>query len=241
MNINQQILCSVLALMLTLLQRCSSADQNQLETRVASLSQTVVAEGAEVAQTAAAEVVATGASAAQTAAAEGLGSIETRMSEQVGQSGKDFSVDSNLTQTVNVTGNQLDNAIAAIRSDSPLIGLGNDMVRIGKEKGINAYYIAAHAAWESTWGTSSLANDKNNLFGYGAYDSCPYECAWTFETKAECIETVMTKIKEDYLTEGGQFYNGATLRGMNVYYATDENWMNGIASIMNSLAAKVPN
>jgi beta-N-acetylglucosaminidase len=184
--------------------------------------------------------VATGASAAQTAAAEALTNVETRLAEQVGSCPPSFDVDTDLNLTVSVTGEQLDQAIRSIRSDSGLIGLGNDIVRIGGEKSINAYYIAAHAAWESTWGNSALATQKNNLFGYGAYDSCPFECAMSFDSKAESVEIVMTNVKEDYLTEGGQYYNGPNLRGMNVRYATDKNWMNGIASIMNSLAGKVP-
>lgn len=149
-------------------------------------------------------------------------------------------METNLTELANVSGSGLDEAIKAIRSDSPLIGLGQTFVDVGNSQGINAFYIAAHAAWESTWGTSRLAKEKNNLFGYGAYDRCPYECALTFNTKAESVEFVMAKVNADYLTEGGKYYNGPTLRGMNVKYATDQNWKNGIASIMNSLANKVP-
>jgi hypothetical protein len=151
-----------------------------------------------------------------------------------------YTIETNLNGFVNLTGTEVDNAIQSIRSDSPLIGLGQTIVEVSKREGINPFYIVAHAAWESTWGTSRIANDKNNLFGYGAYNSCPYECAWTFKSKAESIETVMPIIKANYLTEGGKYYNGPTLTGMNIKYATDQNWKNGIASIMNSLAVKIP-
>lgn len=219
---------------------CTPQAQSDLSTRAVQLGQTAVAEGAEAAKTAAAEAVATAASAAQTAAAEGLSNMETRLAEETSSCPPEFDVDTDLNKPVSVTGEQLDEAIRAIRSDSGLIGLGNDFVRIGGDKQINAYYIAAHAAWESSWGNSTIAKEKNNLFGYGAYDSCPFECALAFNTKSESIEVVMTNVKRDYLTEGGQYYNGPNLRGMNVRYATDKNWMNGIASIMNSLANKVP-
>lgn len=149
-----------------------------------------------------------------------------------------FTVDTDLNTVVDVTGAQIDRAIRRTRSDSPLIGLGQTFVDVGNDLGINAYYIAAHAAWESSWGTSSLAQDKNNLFGYGAYDHCPYECALSYDSKADCVRSVMNMIKADYLTPDGKYYNGSTLRGMNQNYATDTNWMKGIAQIMNSLVAR---
>lgn len=169
----------------------SLPDENDLQIVAASMAQTAVAEGGEAAQTAA-EAVGTGVSAAETAAAEAA----TRLAELVETPVNNYTAQSNLRVAPSVTGGELDNAIAAIRPDSPLVGLGGDFVRIGREKEINPIYIAAHAAWESTWGTSQIAQDKNNLFDYGTYGSCPYECAWTFETMAEGVELVMTNVDE---------------------------------------------
>ena len=233
------VLLAVISL-LFLSSSCTPQIESELGTRTVELGQTVVAEGADMAKTAAAEAMATVASGAQTAAADGLSEMETRVAQEFASCPPTFGIETDLNVFVPVTGEQLDEAIRAMRSDSGLIGLGNDFVRIGHEKSINPYYIAAHAAWESSWGTSSLTQAKNNLFGYGAYDSCPYECAWSFVTKTESVEIVMTNVKTDYLTEGGRYFEGATLKGMNVHYATDQNWKNGIASIMNSLAQKVP-
>jgi hypothetical protein len=152
-----------------------------------------------------------------------------------------YTIDSNLTVSVAVTGAQLDAAVRAIRPDSGLIGLGATFVRVGNQYGINPVYLTAHAAWESSWGTSAIARDKNNLFGWTAYDSCPYTCATTFSSKAASIETVVPVIKANYLTPGGRYYTsyGPTLRGMNVHYATDPNWKNGIAAVMNMLADRI--
>lgn len=152
-----------------------------------------------------------------------------------------YKVGTDLNGFVNVTGAEIDAAIRSKRPDSPLIGLGQTIVDVSKEQIINPFYILAHAAWESTWGTSRLAREKNNIFGYGAYDKCPFECAVTFNSMAESIQTVIPLIKKDYLTQGGQYYHGPTLSGMNIDYATDQNWQNGIASIMNDLAGRVPN
>lgn len=221
---------------LFLLVACTEQDQSDLATRAAQGVQTVEAIARTTAVAASKTALAGGAEAVQTQVAAARLTVEAKIARPTDDG--PFTVDSDLTRLATVSGAQLDAAIKAIRSDSPLIGLGQGFVDIGKKHGINAFYIAAHAAWESSWGTSQLARDKNNLFGYGAYDSCPYECAWTFKTKEECVDTVMLLVKTDYLTEDGKYYHGASLRGMNVAYATDQNWQNGIASIMNSLANK---
>ncbi|WP_158413663.1 peptidoglycan hydrolase [Haladaptatus cibarius] len=150
-----------------------------------------------------------------------------------------YSVDSDLTNTEDITGSDLDYAIQQVRSDSPLIGLGSTWVDVGNQEGINPVYMVAHAAWESDWGTSNIAQDKNNIYGWKAYDNCPYSCAESFSTKSECIQAVMPVIRDEYLTPGGDHYYssyGPTLRGMNQDYATDISWAEGIRDVMNSLA-----
>lgn len=230
-------ICVTISLSIAAL-NCSQSEQDQLLTQAAAAATLVVQAQTEapprLTQFAAA------AGTAQALATQGAGVVQTVAANLTPASRPSFTIDSNLTELVTVSGSGLDDAIKAIRSDSPLIGLGQTFVDVGRSEGMNAFYIAAHAAWESTWGTSRIANDKNNLFGYGAYDRCPYECALTFKTKAECVETVMPLIKANYLTEGGKYYNGPTLRGMNVKYATDQKWKDGIAAIINSLAAKAP-
>lgn len=149
-----------------------------------------------------------------------------------------YSIDTDLTGSANVTGTELDDAIDQVSPGSPLVGLGDTFVQVQAEQGVNAVYQAAHAAWESAWGTSSIAQDKNNLYGWTAYDSCPGSCAATFASFADCVETVIPQIRDLYLDPDGTYYtsDGPTLRGMNRNYATDPDWAEGIASVMNSLA-----
>jgi len=113
-----------------------------------------------------------------------------------------------------------------------LAGLGEDFVVVAQKYHLNPVYIAAHAAHESGWGTSRIAQEKKNLFGYGAYDSCPYECAKTFPTYRDGIMFVMSRVKKDYLTPGGKYYEGETLEAMNIHYATDKEWAAKIKRIM---------
>lgn len=72
-----------------------------------------------------------------------------------------------------------------------------------KQYNINGIYLAAMAIHEGGWGTSKIAQDKKNLFGYGAYDSTPYDSAVTFETYEEGIETVSLWLAKNYLNESG--------------------------------------
>lgn len=121
-----------------------------------------------------------------------------------------------------------------------LEGLGKAFVEAEKKYQVNAYYLMAHAAWESGWGKSRISREKNNLFGYMAYDGSPYQSAKGFKTKEESIDVVARFISQHYLNEQGMYYHGPTLQGMNVRYASDSNWDRGIAKVMVSLVKKTP-
>lgn len=119
-----------------------------------------------------------------------------------------------------------------------LEGLGKAFVEAEHTYSVNAYYLMAHAAWESEWGKSKLARNKNNLFGYQAYDSNPYHSARVFSSKGESIMTVAKYIGKHYLNSTGDHYNGHNLSGMNIKYASDKNWARGIGDVIDKLALK---
>lgn len=115
-----------------------------------------------------------------------------------------------------------------------------------RQYGINGVFLAAMAIHEGGWGTSKIANDKKNLFGYGAYDSNPYGGASTFSTYAEGIDLVARVLVKNYLHPKGEeiydgqiangtYYNGPTLTGVNTRYASDKNWANAIFKWMTYL------
>jgi len=125
---------------------------------------------------------------------------------------------------------------------------GTDLQGLGKyfsfyawQNNISSLYLTAHAIHESGWGTSYIAKRKNNLFGFGAYDSSPYWSADYFPTKGICIEYVSGFIAKNYLWKGGLYYVSPTLKGMNKHYASDQNWSTKVASIMNYLYATIGN
>ena len=115
-----------------------------------------------------------------------------------------------------------------------------------KKYNINGIFLASMAIHESAWGTSQIAKDKNNLFGYGSYDSTPYESSYEFTNYAEGIETVAKSLVKYYLnpsgtkiydgeTAAGWYYNGPTLSGVNTRYASDQDWHTKVFNYMQML------
>ena len=118
-------------------------------------------------------------------------------------------------------------------------GLGEAFVNAELQTGVNAMFLTSLAIHESAWGNSRIARDKNNMFGYGAYDRSPYESAVHFGSKQEGIIFVANKLKQNYLLQSGKFHSGSTLPGVNVRYSTDQGWSSKIASTMNQIEKKV--
>lgn len=129
---------------------------------------------------------------------------------------------------------------ASVRVSSPLTNEIQHFVSAGEKYNIDAIYLLAHAIHETGWGTSRIALEKKNLFGYRAYDANPYDNASVFASYAACIDFMGSYISTHYLSSGGKWYGGApTLRGMNKRYATDKQWGDKIAAIANMLASKI--
>ncbi len=142
-----------------------------------------------------------------------------------------FTVDTNLTLPSGETPESLNGFLAG----SALAGLGASFMQAEATYHVSARYFVAHAILESGWGQSAIAQNKHNLFGFGANDSNPYGDATTFTSFDACIQYVAQFIETHYLTVGGAYYHGATLRGMNVDYASDPNWAEKIASIADTI------
>ena len=115
---------------------------------------------------------------------------------------------------------------------------------------LNVIFLASIVIHESAWGTSKIANDKNNLFGFTAYDSDPYNSATSFDNYESAINKVAetlstkylctsgTKISED-LVATGTYFNGTTAKSVNVRYASDEGWADKVFTYMQYLYGKL--
>lgn len=121
---------------------------------------------------------------------------------------------------------------------------------IEEQYNINGLFVAAVGIHESAWGTSKIALNKKNLFGYGAYDSNPYNGAYSFESYAESIDLIARVFVKYYLnpkgtsiydnqSAKGTYYSGNTLTSVNKKYASDKNWANAVYKHMQYLYNKL--
>lgn len=137
-----------------------------------------------------------------------------------------------LTRVTGLTPYELDSCLEG----TPMEGLGEDFYRAEHEYGVNAIFLIALANHESAYGTSAIARDKNNLFGFTAYDSSPYSSSTGYSSKGESIAMVARFLSENYLTPGGCYFHGVSCAGVNVKYCTSSDWAGKVENHMLRVA-----
>lgn len=153
---------------------------------------------------------------------------------------------SHRTKT-NFTANDFDAYLSTKTSSvtSKMKGLGKSFIDYQNTYGANAVLMYGVAINESGYGNSTIAQNKNNLFGHGAVDSNPYYGANGYSTPANSVlYHAKVFISEGYLdacdgsnTNGNGFNTSICLRGryfgahlgdknsgINVKYASDPYW-----------------
>lgn len=154
-----------------------------------------------------------------------------------GMNFEDFTVENpflfrDLRKPSNYTAEELDKVYSLMNiKGSRLAGKGAIFKEAEERYQINALYLIAQSALESSWGRSQIAKDKNNFFGIGAYDTTPYDSAKSFDDVDKGILAAAKWIRENYI-DNGRTYLGNKSSGMNVLYASDPYWGEKIASIM---------
>ncbi len=118
-------------------------------------------------------------------------------------------------------------------------GHGIDIFRAERLHGVNAWFLLALSAHESGWWSSRIFRDKNNAFGWGAYDHAPYESAIEFDNFGDGVMLVASRLSENYLTSDGQYYRGATPEGLNINYASDGEWAGKVVRVSRTLASRL--
>ncbi len=157
-------------------------------------------------------------------------------------------INMDLNKPSGLTLNDYKKVFTGLSNDTNKIFENNYQVFYNMEKkyNINGIFLASMAIHESGWGTSQIAKDKKNLFGYGSYDSTPYESSFEFTDYTEGIETVAKSLTKYYLnpigtkiaggeTAEGTYYNSPTLAGVNTRYASDKEWHKKIYNYMELL------
>ena len=157
-------------------------------------------------------------------------------------------IDMALNKVSGLTLNDYKKIFTDLPGDNNHIFEDNYMVfyNVEKKYNINGIFLASIAIHESAWGSSQIATEKHNLFGYGSYDETPYASSFEFDTYSDCIETVAKSLVKYYINPSGTiiydgeianawYYNGPTLSGVNTRYASDSQWHEKVYSYMEML------
>lgn len=142
-----------------------------------------------------------------------------------------------VTEISNVSLEELNNKL----KNTEFEGLAYMFIKAEQEFKVNALFLVGLTANESGWGTSRLAQGKNNLTGFQAYNHDPYNSAKHFDSWEDCIMQTAEYIRNNYLNIDGNYYNGLGVRDINIRYAinddgsTNYTWSNTIINIANKL------
>lgn len=145
-----------------------------------------------------------------------------------------LTVNSDLRTLSNLSADEFNKML----SDTKLNGLGKSLEQAERECGVNGLYLMGLACLESGYGTSNYAKERNNLVGWGAYDSNPNKAKY-FKSKDECILYVAEKLKTNYLSENGTYFEGYTAKAIDIHYCSDKEHANKIIKIVNKLVNKL--
>lgn len=95
--------------------------------------------------------------------------------------------------------------------------LAEDVVRICKRENISAEFIVTLMRWERR-------PDLHNWFGWTNNRGRPMR----FNNDVQCLETIIPRIKQMYLTEGGRYFRGYTVAAVSRCYNNSDFWRNTI-------------
>jgi beta-N-acetylglucosaminidase len=101
-----------------------------------------------------------------------------------------------------------------------LATLGNTFNYYSQLNDFDVLHNLAHAILESASGTSKIAVDKNNLYGWAAYDNSAYDSAYGFVSKGDCIKAWSEWFNRVYLLPTGNQFRGNSEYAVNVVYAS---------------------
>lgn len=133
--------------------------------------------------------------------------------------------------------------IQRILKGTALYELAPTYLEVENTYGVNALFIIALSAHESSWGTSKRAVEDNNLTGFGVfYDS---SVGLNSNTKRANIIRTTSWLKAQYLSPIGAYYKGTSIVSINQSYAkkadgsVNTEWSQGISAIANELYNKL--
>lgn len=118
-----------------------------------------------------------------------------------------------ISQISGLTGEEFERLVQG----TGLEGIGQDLQAAEESFHVNGMFLIGLAANESGWGKYQI--QPNNITGFKAYNSNPKKYAKTFKSKGACILETAKWLNQEYLNEGGKYYNGKRIQDLNKRYA----------------------
>lgn len=151
-------------------------------------------------------------------------------------------INRDITQSTGTTAADIDKLIERYCGEDSVLkpGMGKFFIEAQEASGIDALTLFGIAAHESGFGTSQIAKDKSNLFGYGAVDSNPYGGAYDYSNLETGIVDISSKIGRWYVQNRGQntlYEMEHDPAGTGYRYASDAGWDDKIAAHIDNFAA----
>lgn len=101
--------------------------------------------------------------------------------------------------------------VNSIFSGKSSTDIANDIYKAQEETGLSALISLGIGAQESGWGTSSIAHAKNNIWGWGAYNSSPSASATTFSSD---VYSQFVRWNDNFLSTYYKGYGATTLNAV---------------------------
>ncbi|SJZ85569.1 N-acetylglucosaminidase [Anaerorhabdus furcosa] len=141
----------------------------------------------------------------------------------------------------NIPASVFDNFLISVKgsgTNSKMKNQGQTFINAQNTYGMNALLIYSLACLESAYGTSNFAMDRNNLFGWNAFDSSPGSASSFPSVEAAINEHMGINLRGYTNIEDSRFFGshvGNKGSGFNVKYAADPYWGYKIAAIAYSI------
>lgn len=148
-----------------------------------------------------------------------VGAVVIAFWQSRGRGEEVITVDTNIAVTSPYSAMQIDKALSGIGA-SEMVGLGEAFKKAERESKIHALFLAAIAVHESAMGTSRIAREKNNLFGWGAVDASPFDSAHSFVSKEAGILHVASRLRAMYIND----WKLTTPNQIGTRYSSDKQW-----------------
>ena len=137
----------------------------------------------------------------------------------------------NLLEPSNITREEMYKALEG----TALQTLSNAYVYMVELYGVNALFLVSVSAEESGWGRSSLAISHNNLGGIKGSNGSYRD----FDSWGECIDYKARLLKNQYLSEDGDYFNGYSIWDVNIKYCEQSTWTDNVSNIAYELLNKL--